>query len=286
MLAALLIVFREVLEAGLIVGVVLAATEGVAHRGRWISGGIAGGVAGAALLAVFAERLAGLFQGAGQDVFNAAILTAAVLMLSWHVLWMSRHARALVGEMRALGAKVVAAEATLLAMATVVAVAVLREGSEVVLFLYGVASGGGADPVGMLVGGLLGVGGGAAVSWLIYRGLLAIPTARLFSVTNVLVALLAAGMAGQAAAFLVNAGWLPSLGEQVWDTSWLLRDDSLLGRSLRALVGYSDRPMGVQVVAYLVVLAVLVGVSRSRRPAASNRGARDVSRPKTSAPVH
>lgn len=262
MLAALLIVFREVLEAGLIVGVVLAATEGVARRGRWIAAGVAAGVFGAGLVAAFAQQLSGLFAGSGQNVFNAAILLAAVLMLSWHVLWMSRHARELVREMKDLGAKVAAAEATLFAMATVVAVAVLREGAEVVLFLYGIASSGGAQPMGMFAGGLIGVAGGAVVSWLIYRGLLAIPTGKLFSVTNGLVALLAAGMAGQAAAYLVKADWIPSLGDQLWDTSAILSDASLLGRALHALVGYSDRPMGVQLAAYLVVLAALFGLSR------------------------
>lgn len=275
MLAALLIVFREVLEAGLIIGVVLAATEGVARRGRWIAGGVAAGVAGAGLVAVFAQQLSNLFSGSGQDVFNAAILLAAVLMLSWHVLWMSRHARELVRDMRALGAKVAAAEATLLAMAGVVAVAVLREGAEVVLFLYGIASSGGAQPGGMFAGGLAGVACGAVISWLIYRGLLAIPTGRLFSVTNGLVALLAAGMAGQAAVCLVKADWLPSLGDQLWDTSGLLSDASLAGRALHALVGYSDRPMGVQLAAYLVVLAALVGLGRVslRQPGAARRPA-------------
>jgi high-affinity iron transporter len=92
--------------------------------------------------------------------------------------------------------------------------------------------------------------------------LLTIPTGKLFAVTNGLVALLAAGMAGQAAVYLEQAGFLPSLGDQVWDTSWLLRDDSLIGRALHALVGYSDRPMGVQIAAYVVVLTALVAVGR------------------------
>ena len=262
MLAAALIVFREVLEAGLIVGVVMAATEGVAGRGRWIAGGIGAGVLGAAVVALFAQQLSSAFAGSGQNAFNAAILIAAVLMLSWHILWMSRHAREMVREVRTLGAKIAAGEATLLAMATVVAVAVLREGSEVVLFLYGVASAGGSRPGAMLAGGLLGVVGGAALCGLIYRGLLAIPTARLFSVTNALVALLAAGMAGQAAVLLAQANWIPSLGEQLWDTSALLSDDSLIGRALHALIGYSDRPMGVQIAAYLVVLAALITLGR------------------------
>ena len=103
MLAAALIVFREVLEAGLIVGVVLAATEGIAKRGRWIAGGIGAGVLGAGLVALFAQQLSEAFQGSGQAVFNAAILIAAVLMLSWHILWMSRHARTMVHDMKTLG---------------------------------------------------------------------------------------------------------------------------------------------------------------------------------------
>jgi high-affinity iron transporter len=262
MLAAALIVFREVLEAGLIVGVVLAATEGVVGRGRWIAGGITSGVLGAGVVALFAGQLASLFSGSGQDVFNAAILAAAVAMLSWHVLWMSRHAREMVRDAKALGARIAAGEATLFAMAGVVAVAVLREGSEVVLFLFGVASAGGTEPIAMLGGGVLGLAGGAALSALIYRGLLAIPTHALFRVTNGLVALLAAGMAGQAAVFLVKAEWIPSLGDEMWDTSGLLSDASLAGRALHALVGYSDRPMGVQLAAYLAVLLVLLALGR------------------------
>src|SRR5438045_2678649 len=187
MLAAALIVFREVLEAGLIVGIVLVATEAIAGRGRWIAGGLLAGLVGAGLVAVFAQKLSEAFSGSGQDVFNASILIAAVLMLSWHILWMSRHARELTGEMKALGRSVVSGERTLFAMAVVVAVAILREGSEVVLFLFGIAASGGSEPMAMLWGGLLGVAGGVAVAWLIYRGLLAIPTGALFAVTNVLV---------------------------------------------------------------------------------------------------
>lgn len=262
MLAAALIVFREVLEAGLIVGIVLAATEGVMHRARWIAGGIGAGVLGACVVAVFAQSLSDAFAGAGQNIFNAAILIAAVAMLSWHVLWMSAHARELTRDMKALGHAVAHGDRTLLAMAVVVAVAVLREGAEVVLFLFGIAASGGDNPIAMLGGGLLGLLGGGALSWLLYRGLVAIPIGKLFTVTNVLVALLAAGMAGQAAGYLARASILPSLGDQVWDSSPILRDDSLIGRALHALVGYVDRPMGVQVVAYLSVLLALIGLSR------------------------
>jgi high-affinity iron transporter len=255
-------VFREVLEAGLIVGIVLAATEGIVRRGLWVAGGIAAGVLGAGLVAVFAEQLSTAFAGGGQDLFNAAILIAAVIMLGWHTIWMARHAQAMTAEMKALGGAVVSGERTLFAMAVVVAVAILREGSEVVLFLFGIAASGGEQPAQLILGGLAGVALGAGCAFLLYRGLLAIPTGRLFSVTNLLVALLAAGMAGQAAALLAKANIIPAFGDQLWDTSGILRDDGLIGRALHAMVGYSDRPAGVQVGAYLGILAALIGLGR------------------------
>jgi len=261
MLATLIIVFREVLEAGLIVGIVLAATEGVSHRGRWIAGGILGGVSGAALLAGFAGALANTFSGVGQELFNAAILLIAVLMLGVHITWMASHGRQMAQEMKAMGRAVVQGDRSLTAMALVVAVAVLREGSEVVLFLFGIATSAHEGAATMLTGGALGVLAGALVSWLLYRGLVAIPMKHLFKVTNAMIALLAAGMAGQAAAILAGANMLPTLGDQLWDTSAILRDDSILGRALRALIGYSDRPPGIQVAAFLVTLAALITLS-------------------------
>jgi high-affinity iron transporter len=260
--ASLLIVFREVLEAGLIVGIVAAATQGIRYRAPWIAGGIAAGVLGAALLASFAGSLANALEGNGQEIFNACVLIVAVVMLGWHNLWMASHGRELAREMRAVGEAVAAGEKSLLAMAIVVAVAILREGSEVVLFLYGVVASTKAGPGPLVLGSALGIAAGGLVSWLIYRGLVAIPLKRLFSVTSVLIALVAAGMAGQAAAILAGADLIPAWGYQLWDTSWLLPDGTLAGRALHALVGYSDRPMGVQLAAYVATLLILIVASR------------------------
>jgi len=262
MLATLIIVFREVLEAGLIIGIVLAATEGVTHRGRWIAGGIAGGVSGAALLAAFAGALSNAFSGSGQELFNAAILLIAVAMLGVHITWMASHGRQMAQDMKAMGRAVVAGDRSLTAMALVVTMAVLREGSEVVLFLFGIATSTHEGAAAMLMGGAAGVLAGAAVSWLLYRGLVAIPMKHLFKVTNAMIALLAAGMAGQAAAILAGTGMLPTLGDELWDTSAILRDDSIVGRALHALIGYSDRPPGIQVLAFLITLAALALLSK------------------------
>ncbi len=262
MLVSMIIVFREAMEAGLIIGIILAATEGVVQRGRWIAGGVGAGTIGALLVAVFAAALSDAFSGAGQEVFTASILAFAVLMLAWHVTWMSNHARELALEMAAAGNAVRLGQRSLTALAIVVAVAVLREGAEVVLFLFGVAAGTSVSAVSIFLGGVAGLGCAAALSWLLYRGLVAIPLKRLFSVTNGLIILLASGMAGQAAATLHSADILPGWGEQLWDTSFLLDDQSYLGRSLHALIGYTARPSGIQLFAWVGTLVLLISLTR------------------------
>ncbi len=257
MLPSLLIVFREVFEAGLIVGIVMAVTSGVAGRGRWIAGGVAAGVLGACIVALFTGGLSELFGGSGQELFNAAILGFAVLMLGWHNVWMARHGRQLAAELRAAGAAVVAGSKSLAALAIVVAIAVLREGSEVVLFLYGVAAAEGGAGIGMVIGGVLGLALGSLVCLLTYLGLITIPTRYLFNVTSTLIALLAAGMAAQAIAFLQQADILTLFDRTVWDTSWILSDKSLLGRALHTLIGYVDQPTAMQLIVYAATLAVI-----------------------------
>jgi len=262
MLAIAIIVFREVLEASLVAGIVLAASRGVPRRGVWVTSGIAAGVLGAALVAACAGAIAAAVNGVGQELFNAAILFIAVAMLGWHNIWMNRHGRELAATAATLGKAVLGRSRPLYALALVVGIAVLREGSETVLFLYGIAIASGVSALSILGGGILGLAGGTAIGALIYLGLVAIPLRRLFTVTNWLILLLAAGMASQGAAFLMQADLLPSLGNELWDTSWILSERSMLGVLLHVLIGYSAQPAGIQVVFYL---ATLLGVGTLMR---------------------
>src|SRR5204862_319715 len=132
MLATAIIVFREVLEAALIVGIVMAASRGVMRRGTWVGGGVAAGILGAMAVAGGAETIAGL----------------------------------------------------------------------------------------------------------------------------------AAGTGSQAAAFLLQAALLPPFGTTVWDTSFLLSDQSLVGRVLHTLIGYTAQPAGIQLVFYLATLLVIGSLMR------------------------
>ena len=215
MIGALIIVLREVIEAGLIVGIVLAVTKTAPHRTRYIVTGVAGGLFGAVLVAVFAGALSDAFEGAGQELFNACILAVAVVMLTWHNVWMARHGRQLSEDLRRIGGEVSSGSRSLIALAVVVGVAVLREGSEVVLFLYGVLLSSGNSGFSLFLGGLLGLLLGAGICILTYKGLLRIPPRHLFRVTSLLIGFMAAGMAAQSVAFLEQADLATALGQIV-----------------------------------------------------------------------
>ena len=261
MLAALVIIFREVLEAGLIVGVVLAASRGVPGRNGAVTLGILAGIVGSAVVALFATRITDAFDGRGQELFVAAILLFAVVMLAWHVVWMAEHAREMTRELRQLGSDVVSGKQSLFALGAAVAIAVMREGSEVVLFMTGIVMQGKDTAGELLLGAAIGLLLGAIVSLVLYLGLAAIPLKRMFSVTGVLVTLLAAGLAASAVQQLSNAGFIEILDTKVWDTSWLLSQDGWVGRVLHVLIGYMDRPTGLQLIAYAVTACTIFGLA-------------------------
>jgi high-affinity iron transporter len=266
MLAAAIIVFREVIEAGLIVGIVLAATRGVAGRGLWVSGGALAGIAGAILVAVFAKVISDALAGVGQELMNASVLAIAVCMLAWHNIWMARHGRELAIELRAAGLDVAAGRQSLAALAIVIAVAVLREGAEVVLFLYGVFASEGTSSLSIVFGALLGLVLGGAVSALTYLGLVSIPTKFLFSVTTTLIAFVTAGMASQCIGFLEQAGYVTILSQTLWDSSAILSDSSIVGRVFHTLLGYNDHPTAMQFIAYLGTLVTILLLTRFLTP--------------------
>jgi high-affinity iron transporter len=266
MLGTALIVFREVLEASLIVGIVGAATRGIAGRGRWIATGLALGLVGSILVAFGAEAISSVAEGMGQELFNATILGIAVAMLAWHNIWMSVHGRELSENAKKIGGDIRTGSKELSVLAVVVLIAVLREGSETVLFLYGIAASGGNSASTMITGGVVGLVGGVAVGWLLFAGLLRIPIRHFFTATSVLVLLLAAGMASQAARFLIQANVLPSLASPLWDTSSIVSNGSLAGKALTGIVGYDAQPAGMQVAFFVVVAAAIVaGMTWARR---------------------
>ena len=266
MLGALIIVLRETIEAALLIGIIAAATRGINGRARWIGGGILAGAAGACIVAALTGHIAALFDGVGQELFNASILGVAVLLLGSHNIWMSAHGAELATGARRVGEAVTDGRRELSAVLVIVALAVLREGSESVLFLYGLMSGENASVAAVFGGGALGLLAGALMGLLMYAGMLRIPLRWFFTVTSALILLLAAGMASRMASFLIQADVLPGLASPAWDTSATLPADSILGSLLHALVGYEATPAGMQVVFYaLAVVTITAGMRWAQR---------------------
>jgi len=258
MLNSAIIVFRECLEAALIIGIIAAATRGLVGRGRWITGSVLAGLAGSMVVAAGADWIAGLAEGYGQELFNAAVVLLAAGMLAWHCVWMARHGRELAQSARAVGQAVASGAAAFSALGAVIALAVLREGSETVLFLYGLLAGGEQGVAEVAAGGMAGLAAGAAAGYVLYAGAIRLPMKAFFAVTNGLIALLAAQMASQGARFLAQADLLPSLAEPLWDLSALLPDASVIGRTLNAVIGYRAMPSGIEVLFYAAMLLLVV----------------------------
>jgi high-affinity iron transporter len=258
MFGSAIIVFRETFEAAILIGIIAAATRSIAGRGLFIGAGIAAGLAGACLVAALTSTIAAMFEGVGQEAFNAAILALAVVLLAWHNIWMSMHGAQLAAGAKQVGLDVKQGRRELSAVLVLIALAVLREGSESALFVYGMMSGADLTVATALYGTLLGIAGGAAVGFLLYLGMLKIPMRWFFSVTSTLILLLAAGMAARMAHFLVQADLLPSLESPLFDVSAVLPMSSPLGILLHALVGYEAAPAGLEVLFYIVTLGVIV----------------------------
>lgn len=258
MLGSAIIVFREALEAALIIGIIAAATRGLPSRNAWLGVGVGAGVVGSLIVALLTGQIADLAQGVGQELFNASILGLAAIMLAWHNIWMARHGMQLAKNAKQLGQEVNTGNREMSALGVVIALAILREGSETALFLYGLLTGGeetmssvlGGGAVGLLLGGLAGYG--------LYAGFVRIPARLFFTATSGLILLLAAAMTSQGARFLVQADVLPSLASPLWNTSWLLDNNSLFGRFLHTLIGYEAMPSGMQVVFYVATLILII----------------------------
>jgi len=251
MIAALVIVFREMLEMVLVLGILLAATRGLAGSRRWIGFGIGGGLIGALIVALFMEEMEAAFNGAGEFLFNAIVLLLASGLIAWTVFWMTNHGRELSTRMKQVGNSVKDGTLPYTALAIVSLSAVMREGSEAAFFLFGAAQTAQTDGWGLMAGGILGMVTAFATGAVIYAGMIRVPVHHLFSVAGWMLMLIASGMASQAAMNLVTINWLPPLIDRIWDTSWLLPQTSLLGEILHVLIGYDEGPSGIQFLVFI-----------------------------------
>ncbi|HTK85158.1 MAG TPA: FTR1 family protein [Patescibacteria group bacterium] len=257
MLSAAIVIFREVFEIVLIVGIILAATRNVPSRLKAIGLGFGSGIAGATLIAFFTREISEFAEGMGQEIFSAGILFTAALFIGWTVLWMKKHSRDMKAHFTKVGEQVAAGNLPYISLSLIIALAILREGSEIVLFSYGMIASG-MSAFSLAAGFAAGMAAGLVVGLALYRGLITFPLKHFFRITSWILMLLVAGMMSQGVGFLIAAGVVNSLAHPLWDSSWLLSDGSIAGQSLKTLIGYTAHPSAIQVIAYIVTLGALL----------------------------
>jgi high-affinity iron transporter len=264
-LSAVIIILREVLEAALVLSLLVSSTRltGLSYRG--IIAGFLLGIAGAVSATLLVDVISESFDGVGQEVFNAAFLVAIVLLLIVFGAGLDRRAAgAGNGRMRLL---------LLVVSSLVVALAITREGTEIIIFIYGFT----ADPaeiLPVLVGSAIGAGIGISLGVLIYYVLINLPARLAVPVPLLLLALVASGMASQAVVYLMQGGLVESQ-LPVWDSSAWISETSVTGQLLYASLGYEATPTLKQLVFYavtLVVFILVIAIGRRLREIPAVRG--------------
>lgn len=254
MIAIATIIFREFLEIVLVISIVMAATFGLKGRVFFVILGSCLGLLGSVIIAFFMDVISRSVDGIGQEIFNAIIMFISVIFLGSTVIWMKKYNLELTKNLQQMGQDLLEGKKTAYVLIAVVALATFREGSEIVLFTYGIILSSKLNFISIVFGGLLGAIGGLLVGSMLYLGILKMARKHLFIVTSWMLILLSAGMAAQGANFLIAADILPALSNQLWDSSHLISGNSFIGEILTVLIGYTPKPTAMELIFYCTVL--------------------------------
>lgn len=260
-----IVVFREVLEIALILGILTSASKEIVNRGRWILGGLFLGIIASILLALFTDKISSSLDGMGQEFFNGLILLSASFMIGWTVLWMQKHAKSLSGELKRLTHSVKEGRKPLYALSIVVLLSVIREGAEIVLFSYSYfVSGVGIYQI--IVGIVAGLFCGSLLGLALYFGLLKAFGRYFFLISSWLLIFFASATASSGIRFWGDAKIVDPIIDPFIDLSSTLSQQSILGKFLHITIGYIDKPSLAQIITYFTVLVGLgVGLKIAKK---------------------
>lgn len=256
MLQIAIVVFREILEISLIIGILTAATKEIKGRTTWIVSGLTLGIISSLILALFTDKISESLDGMGQEFFNGLILISAAVMIGWTVIWMQKHAKSISGELKRLSKSVREGKKPLYVLLVVVFLSVLRESAEIVLFTYSYYISG-TSLFDIILGLFCGVILGSILGIALYFGILKAFGKYFFIATSWLLVFLSAGIAAQGIGFWINANIIPALGNPVFDASQILSQQSIFGKFLHIFFGYIDQPCGSQLIIYFAMLTIL-----------------------------
>jgi high-affinity iron transporter len=244
-----LVTFREGLEAALIVGIVLGYLKKVGRLDRqsYIWRGVIAAVIASLGVALGLQLVGAQLTGRAEQLFEGGAMLLATAVLTYMIFWMRYQGR-FIKKALERDVQMALSAGQNWALAGLAFIAVFREGVETVLFLSAAAFVAAAGET--LWGGLLGLALAVLVGWLIFATTVRLDVRRFFDVTSVLLLLFAAGLFAHGVHELQEAGLIPVIIEHLWDTNYILDEKSILGSTLKALLGYNGNPSLLEVVAY------------------------------------
>ena len=249
LLSSVILVLREVLEAALLFSLLMALSRRLGISCWWVIIAVLIGLPGAAIYGFNIDLVSELFEGVGQEVVNA--LLQLLIYVSLCVL-------AALSMLRKQG-EAVSGQLMSFLMAAAVTLAIVREGSEIMIYLSGFLQLQ-DQRLAVLTGSFIGAGIGVSVGAVFYYALLNLSKRVAMISGAVLFTLVAAGMASQAAQLLIQADWLPSQ-YPLWDSSWLIGEQSVTGQLLYALIAYEATPTALQVVIHITAILLIIAVA-------------------------
>ena len=279
MLQSFVILFREALEAALVVGIVLGylVRTGQNEYKKSVYLGLAAGVGASILGAIGFQLLAGGFSGRAEEIFEGITMLAGAILLTTLIVWVIRKS----GQTAELEQRVAnrIGGTRRAGLFLLIFFAVLREGIESVIFLSAARFASGENN---LIGAGLGLIAAVVLGLLLFRGALRINLRSFFTATNVLLILFAAGLVAGGVHELQEAGVIPIVLEHLWDINPsvvgegypLLHENGLIGSIARGLFGYNGNPSMIEVAAYLVYLITVSGIWLLSRSSNAGRSPR------------
>jgi len=259
-----IVVFREFLEIALLLGVIMAVTKPIRNSRTYIVLGALIGIVLAAIFALSTRAISTSFGGLGDELFDSCTILLTAAIISWTVVWMQGYTKKIKKDLSKLSENITAGRASQFMLVLVVATAILREGAEIILFVYSVSSVENIQGTQYLIGIGIGALSGLIIGVGLYLGLMKFAGKYVFKTSTVLLTMIAAGLAAEAAGILTSSGFIELYSDQLWDTSWLVSNESIIGKILNIIIGYDSRPNGMQLAFYLASILITVSFMRLR----------------------
>jgi high-affinity iron transporter len=264
MIKLAIVIFRECIEIAFLLSVIMAVTKPVKNSGQYIILGSLLGISFAAIFAFFAKTISNSMSGLGDEIFNSCVILFTVALISWTVVWMQGYNKKFRKDLSKLSDKITVGAVSQLMLVFVVAAAIFREGAEIILFVYSIASASNFEGNEYVMGVGIGMFGGIIVGTALYLGLMNYASKYIFKISTILLTLIAAGLAAEAAGILTSAGIIESFSDQLWDSSWLVDNETIAGKVLNITIGYDSKPNGMQIAFYFATIILTVGMMKFR----------------------